>query len=100
MAAKTRDEILTLLTKKFQNAAVIGDFNAPPGPAYSGDREIYWIGVRFVAGDTCYVGITREAEDHPQNLGRQLEESIDRIAPSSREIVILEDRSGDSRYDL
>ncbi len=96
------DEILAHLASTFPDAEVIGDFNAPPYPAYGDDRELYycWIGVRFAAGDTCYVGITREAEDHPQNLGRQLEESIDRIAPGSGTIVVLHDRSGDSRYNL
>lgn len=95
---RTRAEILAYLVSRFRNAEVNGDSGSPPG--WDGDRGIRWIGIRFAPGDTSYVGITQEAEDHPQNLGQQLEERIDEIAPGSGATILLHDRSTDARYSL
>lgn len=96
---KTCDEIFEYLKSRFRTAEVVLNVAPPDLPT---GREAYacWIGVRFAPGDTCYVGVTREAEDHHQDLGRQLEESIDRIAAGSGAIVILHDRSNDARYQV
>lgn len=92
----TFEAVLAYLQSRYPKAEVI-ESDRPPDRQGNGHR---WVGIRFGTGDTCYVGVTTEAENHDQDLIKQLEEYVEKIAPGRRATVVLRDRSNDSRYAL
>ncbi|HWZ27612.1 MAG TPA: hypothetical protein VNX15_03570 [Gemmatimonadales bacterium] len=69
-------------------------------PADWTGEEVHW--VRVDQGDhrTIFVGVTKEALDHPQNLIRQLDEYLLLLAPNSSATVTLRDHSDLRRFAL
>ena len=88
--------VLAYLRNRYPDAEV-RESDGPPDLQGDGIR---WAGIRFGTGDTCYVAVTTEAEEHSQDLVKQLERHIDEIAPGHRATIFLRDRSDDSRYAL
>lgn len=70
-------------------------------PADWTGEEVHWARVLATSPRrTVFVGVSREALDHPQDLVRQLNEYFELIAPEGAATLILKDHSDNSRYRL
>lgn len=90
----TFHDVLAELQNHFPQAQILESVRPPN----AGSEGVRWAGIRFAPDDTSYVGVTREAEDHPQDLVRQLQGSIRDIGPNRRAVVCLTDRSDEEHY--
>ena len=82
----TFDDVMGFLRDRFSRAEIVSQYH----PA---NETMQSIKVRFALGDTCFVRITREALDHPRDLCKQLEDSIEKIGPWKGVTIVLNDRS-------
>ena len=87
----TFDDVMGFLRDRFSRAEIVSQY-------YPANETMQSIKVRFALGNTCFVRITREALDRPQDLCKQLEESIEKIGPRQGVTIGLDDRSDNARY--
>lgn len=97
MGTSTLADVIVALEAGFPGAEITESVK----PAdWTGD-EVHWVRVETqLPQRVLFVGVTREALDHPQNLVRQLHDYLELIIPGGSATLLLTDHSDQSRFHL
>lgn len=97
MGVSTMADIIVALAAGFPGAEIRKSVK----PAdWTGD-EVHWVRVETQLPErVLFVGVTREAPDHPQNLVRQLHDYLELLTPGGSATLLLTDRSDRDRFHL
>lgn len=97
MGVSTMADVVVALRTGFPGAEVTESVK----PADWTGEEVHWVRVEtHLPARILFVGVTRGALDHPQNLVRQLHDDLALIAPAGSATLLLTDRSGRSRFHV